>query len=505
MNSNIISPSHTKHTGESTFNIPMLFNQEICLNMAMTKRFVTDTKTFPIIINTLNTFSAYTHGGVVYTGSNIGCRGESLRLLDGLLNTNMIRQMHFLLEVSEIDLMVINTEVISPKDQIVLGPSASGHAYSDASTYVWAPPTIACNLLRVLDVELESVIPGIWFSQTNKFEIDALDSFHHKKCDLKITKTSAHEIFLFQLPQNTNQLQDIDNINIDVSVDIQIRFQYIYTQMSKVMNKNYKILNPYCNKVRGNSLSSTIRVSRDTFVRNLGDVSVEFQCKRIQVAPVSDKQSCYSMLPVMSLSGKEWFLHPSTRILMEKAIKVPCSPANVPIYKTNQGPLLSFSPERKTVISQSSLPPNSSEPHTQSGLYPTDLVREWLGFAFLQHLSIHSYSFFSQAMCQNSECQGVHANPSTMYNYLGDTLKNISVMSNPALLIGIDLEKLGGRCSIFICILLSVYVLYAIAAWIIRFALFKDDNTNCLALACRATCPNFFLIANSKTNANDIV
>ena len=149
MNSNITSPSHTKHTGESTFNIPMLFNQETCLNMAMTKLFVTDTRSFPIIINTLNTFSAYTHGGVVYTGSNIGCRGESLRLLDGSLNSNMIRQMHFLLEVSERDLMVINTDVINPKDQTVLGPSTSGHAYSDATTYVWAPPTIACNLLRV--------------------------------------------------------------------------------------------------------------------------------------------------------------------------------------------------------------------------------------------------------------------------------------------------------------------------------------------------------------------
>ena len=156
---------------------------------------------------------------------------------------------------------------------------------------------------------------------------------------------------------------------------------------------------------------------------------MEFQCKRIQVAPVYDKHSCFSMLPVMSLSGKEWFLHPSTRILMEKAIKVPCSPANVPIYKTNQGPLISFSPERKTVIAQISPPSNSSDPHTQSGLYPTDLVREWLSFAFLQHLSIHSYSFFSQAMCQTSECQGVHASPSTMYNYVGDTLKNISVMS----------------------------------------------------------------------------
>jgi hypothetical protein len=90
-----------------------------------------------------------------------------------------------------------------------------------------------------------------------------------------------------------------------------------------------------------------------------------------------------------------------------------------------------------------------------------------------------------------------------MYNYVGDTLKNISVMSNPALWIGIDLDKLGGRCSIFICILLSVYVLYSIAAWIIRFALFKNDNTNCLALACRATFPNFFLIANSQNSAND--
>ena len=188
---------------------------------------------------------------------------------------------------------------------------------------------------------------------------------------------------------------------------------------------------------------------------------------------------------------------------MNKAIPVPCSPANVPIYKTNQGPLLSFSPERKIIRSQSRLIQNSSDVHTSDGLYPKDLVREWMSFAFMQHLSIHSYSLFSQALCQTTECQGVHSSPTTMYRFVGDTMKSISALSNPGLMLGVNLELWGGRCSILICFLLSFYVCYSLAAWGIRFVLFKDQKTNCLALICRATCPSFFLIANAQSNVND--
>jgi hypothetical protein len=497
--------SHSKHSGQSTFHIPILFNKETCTNMAKNRVYTTPTQSFPLAINYINTFNSYTHGGVKYTGTNIGCTGETLRLLDGSLNSNMIKQDHYTIIVNEVDLMNINNEVLNPTTQTVLGPIATEHAYSGSTTYIWYSSPPKCNLMRVLDVELESVSPGVWFNHLHKIQIDSLETYHDQDCDIRVTKTTSKDIFLVELPQPISNMDDINSMNVDISIDIQIRFQYLYTQVSNAISLNYKSLDPLCDKIRSNPISSTIRVDNNMFLRNLGDVSVQFECKMIQVAPSPDDIKCYSMLPVQDLTGNVWFLDPSTRILMKKAIELPCSPANTPVYKTNEGEMVSFSPKRRIIVVHKSVY-NGTDDGNSGGLYPTEMISEWLSYAFLQHLSIHSYALFSQSICQSSECKTVHNNPSSMINYMGGALKNLSALAKERLWLGIDIEKLGAHCSIFICLLLTVYTLYAVAAWAIRFSLFRQENLQCCALICRTTWPSFFLIAksNNENNGNNV-
>ena len=76
--------------------------------------------------------------------------------------------------------------------------------------------------------------------------------------------------------------------------------------------------------------------------------------------------------------------------------------------------------------------------------------------------------------------------------HLGRTFSNLASMSNPLTWFGYDLPEIGGKC-----LLVSVYSIYAIAAWCIRLVLFKDASIKMCALLCRATFPDFFLIANS--------
>ena len=186
---------------------------------------------------------------------------------------------------------------------------------------------------------------------------------------------------------------------------------------------------------------------------------------------------------------------------MEKAIKLPCSPANTPVYKTNENILVSYSPARRVVVPKDTKQ-NETNDHSPGGLYPSELISEWLSYAFLQHLSIHSYALFSQSICQSPDCKEVHSSPSTMISYIGGAIQDLGALAKDALWFGINLEKLGGKCSIFICLALAVYSLYSIVIWFIRFSLFRQENIKCCALFCRATWPSLFLITKSNTDPN---
>ena len=129
--------------------------------------------------------------------------------------------------------------------------------------------------MRVLDIQLESVSPGVWFNHHHKIQLDSLETYHDQDCDLRITKTTTNDIFLIQ---------------------------YMYSQISRVMNLNYKSLDPLCDRVRSNPLSSTIRVDNNVFVQNVGDASVKFECKLIQIAPSPDGSTCYIMFPVQEFN-----------------------------------------------------------------------------------------------------------------------------------------------------------------------------------------------------------
>ena len=110
--------SHTKQTGESTFNVPIVFTQIECLAMVSSKSYVTNTMSYPLILNSMNSIKIYTHGAVTYTSNNIHCTGESLRLESGEINSNMTRQEHIIISMRK--LIEIDGNVIDPIIQVKL-------------------------------------------------------------------------------------------------------------------------------------------------------------------------------------------------------------------------------------------------------------------------------------------------------------------------------------------------------------------------------------------------
>ena len=82
----------------------------------------------------MNSIKYYTHGGVTYTGTNIHCTGESLRLENGKINSNMIRQEHIIIAIRKYQLIEVEGTVIDPITQVKLAQTQSGNARSGTKT-----------------------------------------------------------------------------------------------------------------------------------------------------------------------------------------------------------------------------------------------------------------------------------------------------------------------------------------------------------------------------------
>ena len=183
--------------------------------MVSTKTFSNGFQSFPIQLGATNSFTSFTHGSVVYDGSNIACIGESLRLQNGNLNTNMMKQIHYLITISSIQLMEVKSDIIQPYKQTVLGHSSSGFSYSDHSTFIWSSPQPDCDLLEIMQLSMLSVSP-------NSFDILAtlkefgIGSFYVKtgliyrdsilKCKLLLNSEVWHSLTLQQI----SILEDVD-------------------------------------------------------------------------------------------------------------------------------------------------------------------------------------------------------------------------------------------------------------------------------------------------------
>jgi hypothetical protein len=487
--------SHNKMTDQSTFGIPMKFHKDVCNDMVSTKTFSNGFQSFPIQLGATNSFSSFTHGSVVYDGSNIACIGESLRLQNGNLNTNMMKQKHYLITINEIQLMEVKSDIIQPYKQTVLGHSSAGFSYSGHTTFIWQSPQPDCDLLEIMQLSMLSVSPSTWFSDVHKIEISELESYYHTECRVSIIKTTSPGIFLAPNDQVISHIKHIDSYNVDISADYQMRFGYINTKLSKDISTRYRETHPVCAITRFHSPQGTHRISDSSFIRSLGDVSIIFTCKKVIVAPVQDPK-CFSLLRVQDINGVIWHLEPNTRILMKNAVNVPCSPSSVPIYLSIQNAFLAYAPDRTVISTNNLTPSNHSVDNSESGLYSKQIIKQWLDLAFVQHLSKHSFSLF-QSICKSESCLSLGENPAGIMEHLGRTFSNLDSLNNPISWLGFDLQEIGGKCSIVVCLLVGLYSLYAIAAWCIRLVLFKDASIKICALLCRATFPDFFLIAKS--------
>ena len=486
--------SHDKFTGQDSFEVSMMIPEETCRRMVEEQVFDTGSQSLQVKIGAVTYIHTFTHGGVIFDGYNLACTGGELRLDDESINTNMIQQRHYKIKVIPTNLVISKNEVIDPYTQTVLGPFSTGYANSYSTTYIWIPERPQCDKLKIMDTALESTTPDTWYSDHHQIQLRTTDTFFDQACKIKLINTDTPGLYLSPTPV---ELETVSEKDVDLSTDLRIRFDYTNGKVRESLTHSYKSRHPMCRKIYDNPMEAISRIGDATFIRNLGEVSVQFTCNKLEVAPVVD-DICHSMTKVQDHKGKTWFLEPVTRILFQTAVIIPCQSARVPVYRTTNSELVTYSPERRVITTTEITSFNHTSPRPGApGLYSLQMVKNWLQFAWLQHLTKHTYSFISQAICQDNSCQGVHNDPNQLYGMLGSAVHKATNLMSASFWLGIDMEAIGRKCSIAVCIMTSIYAVYWIVSWGLRCALFKTDSISCFALTIRSTFPELFLIAKN--------
>ena len=491
--------SHTKETGQSTYNIPQIVSKEKCRQMAENGVFESELMSYPIVIGQLNTLNLFTHGSLNFDGTNIHCQGEALQMSNGQINQNMLRTLHYTIWVHKTDLTASNGKIIIPETQAVIADESDDHGYHRDKTYIWDEiDHELCDLLKAVNLKFSTVDMVSFFSDKHKIQFTTGQSFFHEKCKIMILKTDQDGIYLANPDQDLYKVHIIDTQNVDINAHYSSQLLYLNRKLRRHLQQSYDDnTHPACEAIAQTHTASTKWIHGTTFVRNLGDASVVFQCKKTTVAPLENVDQCYERLPVQNIKGNIFYLDQTNRILMDHAPPINCIPSYLPAYRTTTNEIVVYSPKRKllkTIMFENSTSPEDGTP----GLYSTQMVTDWLSKAYIQNFANNLYSYASGKLCP--DCFKDTA-PSVRLNFLQDQVNKISALSPPNILLGFNVQYVGGICSIIVVVTMIINILYGITAFFIKLCVLQKDDTGILHSIGRALCAEIFLITKSMNDA----
>merc|ERR1712208_154943 len=139
---------------------------------------------------------------------------------------------------------------------------------------------------------------------------------------------------------------------------------------------------------------------------NIGDVSLLFQCSETAVRHRNTSEGCFKQLPVLDKQLRKWFLDPLTRILLKDGARTRCNAVDVPVYKNKDEEYIAYIPDR-TPVRIESIKDETAKGDSfaeETGIYPEDVVQEWLDSAYLQHFNEIAYVAIHENICQRTEC-----------------------------------------------------------------------------------------------------
>ena len=119
-----------------------------------------------------------------------------------------------------------------------------------------------------------------------------------------ITKTNQEGIFLLDLKQDLKWLHTIDASNVNINAHYASQLSFLNIEIRVLLQSSFHDkYHPACSLISKTPASATALLSGSTFIRNLGDCSIKFDCLQVMVAPNINSSDCFSRIPVKDING----------------------------------------------------------------------------------------------------------------------------------------------------------------------------------------------------------
>ena len=492
--------SHDKSTGLDFYDLPKLISPEECRRLSKELSVTIGDKSHTLELNKVNYVKSFTHGGVSFATTNVYCVGEVLTLDSGMAVSNMMKEVHMKIHIQEINLINDDGNVIYPQHQSRIGREEEGYGAVGMSTIIWKDRRSRCQKTIISTIDMMTNDGTTYYNHPHMIQIKTKEEFYDNECGIKLIATDLPGIYLADVSVQKNpkmKRMHTESIHMDSHYTTQLRF--LADEMERKLQQKYSFINsPACHEIMNTQI--TTRLGSGRFVKNLGDVSIYFQCSSTTVTSANITESCYKHLPVLDENRHLWYLDPTTRVLLNHGAKTQCNSANVPVYKNLEGEFISYLPKRTPIRTEEmEIKLRKDEGYAEDiGLYPGQVVAEWLSSAYMQHFQEISYTALYADICNKKECEDGPISADGISDALTEYYEKIRKMPIPGSFLGIDFVSLGGHCSIAVCCILILYTVNYLIGWFVRFLMLKDGNSTAKASFFRACCLNLYLIAKMK-------
>ena len=479
--------SATKVTDESSYHVPTRILSEVCRKAATEGVLNWGGHEHQVAQNRINMISYFTHGSLDWSTTNVHCTGESLRRKDGSVTANMVKQLKIQFKIQTIQVMSINGNMstLSGKQ---LGPYTRGYGYDGMATVVWDSPEDQCELGVVGKMPLTTTDDRVYYNHDHLVQLTRGITSYDANCGQAYVETDLDGILLIKAVRGI-RMGKMNPHSVQFNAQLQTQINYLSTEVSQRFGRQYKKrTDPDCRDIMESPLHQTTKLGSESFLRNLGDVSVKFQCSPIKVQALNTTDKCYKAIPAVDGYGKLWFLEPESKILLEKSSETFCSIANVPIVRAIDGNYYAFDPEPRQVMIA---PPNDEIPAAeggQKGIYAADTINSWLNNAYLMSYAEH-LAVSHTVKGENGE---TIYDASDAIQQTWDLAKKVDLKG---WLVNMNWDRIGGRCSIAVVSSAAAYLVYGMVMFISRTCIiYGGGDYNVKVSALKAAFSQLYLL-----------
>ena len=439
--------SVTKLTDQSYFSKQVRISAANCRTIAESGTLKWSGLEHRIEMNAVNYIDYFTHGSVKFSTDNVACMGESLRLKNGDVVSNMLRRVSLQVRVHK-EVMHVRKGRVATKGGVMVGYANQGVGKSGTSTYIWSPLEDECEKVTTGIFPMESLDGVNWFSHVHKIQIEKKQKRYDDKCSMQVYETDFQDVFI--MISEDARTEEINVNSVNLNAQIQAQLNYNRAELKRKLNTKYDMKSDeICHYLQRMDVHENTQMGGEKFLRNIGDIAVSFECKKSIVSADNQTSDCYKQLPVKDREGKQWFLEPNTRILMKEGEKTTCSVVHVPALQTTDGRVVIHNPEEKEV-SVEPIEDKESEEEVDgyNGLYPKEIVN-----AYLQNMLAPTIEEKWTEYTERGRGGQV------MRRAAESVFKQYQELTLSKMLFGIDWDYIGNRCSI---IVVGLAILYAI-------------------------------------------